>query len=207
MSDAAVDALVGTDKHVTDALGDAAIDFIGRHKEQPFFTFISEFAVHSPTGNVQARRDLLAKYQAKPARHQPGRSRPTPRSPRVSTSRWPAASTTSRQPLTRATPATIWPTTRWSSSPPTTGAVRTSAAYNGPLKGQKGELDEGGVRVPWIAWSQNPDLVRGGTTNSSVINGTDLYPTLAGLAGADQPAGVPFDGVRPARRYTPPAHG
>jgi arylsulfatase A-like enzyme len=67
-------------------------------------------------------------------------------------------------------------------------------AFNGPLKGQKGELDEGGVRVPWIVWSDNPRLVEGGSLNHSPVNGTDLYPTVADWAGARLPRGLPFDG-------------
>jgi len=48
--------------------------------------------------------------------------------------------------------------------------------------------------VPFIAWSGNPELVDGGRINSSRINGTDLYPTLAALARTDLPEGIPFDG-------------
>ena len=65
MSDAQLDALVGTDKHVTDAQTDAAIDFIDRSKDEPFFAFVSEFAPHFPVNDAQARSDLLAKYRAK----------------------------------------------------------------------------------------------------------------------------------------------
>jgi arylsulfatase A-like enzyme len=194
VSDAAIDALVGTDKHVTDALGDAAIDFIGRHKQQPFLTYFSEFAVHSPNGNAQARTDLLAKYQAKPAGEDPVKP--------------------SYAALTEGLDQSVDRVVRYLETTPdprnpghdladNTLVIFTSdnggredlGGYNGPLKGQKGELDEGGVRVPWIVWSQNPALVRSGTTNSSPINGTDLYPTLADYAGAELPAGVPFDGV------------
>ena len=35
---------------------------------------------------------------------------------------------------------------------------------------------------------REPDLVRGGTTNDTPINGTDLYPTLAALARTTPPA-------------------
>ncbi|MGH3476837.1 MAG: sulfatase-like hydrolase/transferase [Nocardioidaceae bacterium] len=70
-----------------------------------------------------------------------------------------------------------------------------AGAYNKPLKGMKSELDEGGVRVPFIAWSPNPDLVAGDRVVSSPINSTDFYPTLADLGGASLPNGVPFDGT------------
>jgi len=70
-----------------------------------------------------------------------------------------------------------------------------AGAYNGPLREDKGFKYEGGVRVPWIVWSGSPDLVRGGgLANDTIINSTDLYPTLAAYAKAPLPAGVQFDG-------------
>lgn len=86
------------------------------------------------------------------------------------------------------------------------GGLTDLGGFNGPLKGQKGELDEGGVRVPWIVWSKNKRLVRGGTTDSSPINGTDLYPTLADYAGAKLQRGVPFDGTSLRDAYATGAH-
>jgi arylsulfatase A-like enzyme len=45
-------------------------------------------------------------------------------------------------------------------------------------------------------WSANADLVRGGgRVNDTIINSTDLYPTLASYARAPLPAGVPLDGT------------
>ena len=71
-----------------------------------------------------------------------------------------------------------------------------AGADNGPLREDKGFKYEGGVRVPWIVWSANADLVRGGgRVNDTIINSTDLYPTLASYAQAALPSGVPFDGI------------
>src|SRR5690606_6971582 len=59
---------------------------------------------------------------------------------------------------------------------------------NGPLRGYKGNLTEGGVRVPFIArW---PGRIAAGTTSDATIYFPDVLPTLAALAGADLPAGV-----------------
>ncbi|UMG91885.1 sulfatase-like hydrolase/transferase [Nocardioides sp. TF02-7] len=65
VGDAQLDALVGTDKHVTDAQTDATLDFIERRKDDPFFLWVSHFAPHFPVNDAQARPDLLAKYRAK----------------------------------------------------------------------------------------------------------------------------------------------
>ncbi len=62
---------------------------------------------------------------------------------------------------------------------------------NGPLRGQKGDLFEGGHRVPFIAsW---PGKIRAGETGE-VGHSTDLFPTFAALAGISL-EGLEFDGV------------
>ena len=62
---------------------------------------------------------------------------------------------------------------------------------NGPLRGVKRELYEGGIRVPLIArW---PHQIPPGTTSDQVIAFWDMLPTFAEMAGADAPDGV--DGI------------
>ena len=48
--------------YYTDKLTDAAIDFIERNKDRPFFVHLEHFAVHDP---IQGRKDLVEKYQKK----------------------------------------------------------------------------------------------------------------------------------------------
>lgn len=48
--------------YFTDKLTDAALDFIERHRDQPFFVHMEHFAVHDP---IQGRRDLVQKYREK----------------------------------------------------------------------------------------------------------------------------------------------
>jgi len=198
VSQAQLDALVGTDKHVTDAQTDAALDFIDRSKDEPFFAFVSEFAPHFPVNDAQARPDLLAKYRAKAAGQSPAKpsygaltegvdqsvarivdyleETPDPRN--------------GGRPLADNT-LVIFTSDNGGEEDPV-----NSGAWNGPLREDKGQMYEGGVRVPWIVWSENPALVRGGgRTNETIVNSTDLYTTLASYAQADLPAGVPLDGI------------
>ncbi|MGB0578374.1 MAG: sulfatase [Limisphaerales bacterium] len=46
--------------YYTDKLTDAALDFIERNKDRPFFVHMEHFAVHDP---IQGRKDLVQKYQ------------------------------------------------------------------------------------------------------------------------------------------------
>ena len=64
---------------------------------------------------------------------------------------------------------------------------------NTPLRGGKGMLYEGGIRVPYIfRW---PGRIPAGTVCDEPINTVDLYPTLLEVAGAAPPPGYPLDGV------------
>ncbi|MGP3970483.1 arylsulfatase [Streptomyces sp. 6N223] len=65
---------------------------------------------------------------------------------------------------------------------------------NGPLRGYKRNLYEGGIRVPLIAW--RPGAIAPGTVSDRVTPLTDVMPTLAALAGASAPG--PLDGVSAA---------
>ena len=189
---AAIDALVGTNKHISDALVDAAILFMNQEKAGSFFLQFNLYAVHSPVGNAQARSDLLNKYNNKP----PGtqdinesfgaliegmdqnvarlihylENTPDPNSPGKN--------------LDENTLVLFYSDN---------GGLQ-SQSNNGPLKGQKGELDEGGIRVPLIAWSGNPALVDAGTINATPVASIDFYKTFAALSGAGDPDRVTLDG-------------
>jgi len=64
---------------------------------------------------------------------------------------------------------------------------------NAPFQGQKGDLFEGGHRVPGIAnW---PGHVPAGATTGATVLTMDLLPTFLSLARAERPAGLEFDGL------------
>ena len=61
----------------------------------------------------------------------------------------------------------------------------------GGLRGLKGSVYEGGIRVPFIArW---PGMIEPGTTSDHISAFWDMMPTFAELAGAEYPDGI--DGV------------
>lgn len=67
-----------------------------------------------------------------------------------------------------------------------------SLGSNGPLRGQKGTLYEGGVRSPAVvSW---PGQLQAGGTVSEPLHIVDLYPTLLRLAGANLKQDKPLDG-------------
>lgn len=67
-----------------------------------------------------------------------------------------------------------------------------TGARNGPLRGGKSTLWEGGVRVPFLA--RFPGRIPRRTVRDDLATSLEILPTLAGLAGAPLPAGVKLDG-------------
>jgi len=67
---------------------------------------------------------------------------------------------------------------------------------NGPLRGLKGSIYEGGIRVPMVvSW---PGKIPTGSTNTVVSGFQDLLPTLVELAGGTPPAGIDGISILPA---------
>ncbi len=62
---------------------------------------------------------------------------------------------------------------------------------NGPLRGQKTEVYEGGHRVPFIAWW--PGKIKPGVSDELVMT-MDMFPTFAELAKAELPPPLLLDG-------------
>jgi hypothetical protein len=64
--------------------------------------------------------------------------------------------------------------------------------WNGGMKGRKGTLDEGGLRVPFlIRW---PGQIRAGLRVDRIAGAIDVMPTLTSLAGVRSRAAKPLDG-------------
>ena len=59
---------------------------------------------------------------------------------------------------------------------------------NGPLRGIKRDLYEGGIRVPMLVWG--PGRVPAGRTSDHVWAAWDVLPTLADLAGTSAPSDI-----------------
>ena len=78
------------------------------------------------------------------------------------------------------------------------GANNTVYDANGGLRGNKGSIHEGGIRVPLIMrW---PKKIQAGSSSDQVVDVTDLLPTFCELSGAEVPLGI--DGVSIAPTLT-----
>jgi arylsulfatase A-like enzyme len=74
----------------------------------------------------------------------------------------------------------------------TRGNDRELATTNRPLRAGKGNLYEGGIRVPlFIKW---PGVIKGGKETNAVVQGIDHLPTLVEIGGGSIPTQQILDG-------------
>ena len=166
-------------EYLTDRLTDEAISFIDQNKDQPFFLYLTHYAVHTP---IQAKADIEAKYEHKTP--DGGQDNPTYAAMIESTDQ------SVGRVLNRLDTLGLTDNTVVIFYSDNGGAVQ--ATSNEPLRGYKGMLYEGGIRVPLaVKWSAK---IAPGRTDATPVIGTDLYPTLLEITGAAAPAHA-MDGV------------
>jgi arylsulfatase A-like enzyme len=178
--------------YLADFLTEKAVDFIRRHKDRPFFLYLPHFGVHSP---YQAKKELIERFQAKPpagGHHNPVYAAMIAS---VDESVGRILALLQELKLDERTLVVFSSDNGGVGGYARAGIRRagTGTTDNAPLRGGKGMLYEGGVRVPYIfRW---PGQIQSGTTCSEPINSVDLYPTLLEVAGARAPANYPLDGL------------
>jgi arylsulfatase A-like enzyme len=175
------------DEYLADFLTDHAVDFIKRHKAEPFFLYLPHFGVHSPH---QAKEEMIARFRDKPkagSREKGGHFDPTYAAMIASVDESVGRVVTTLQELGldkntlvifSSDNGGVGGYERW-------GINGGSITDNAPLHGGKGMLYEGGIRVPYIfSW---PGVIPAGKICDEPINSVDLYPTLLELTGAASP--------------------
>ena len=176
--------------YLADFLTDKSVDYIDRHQDKPFFLYLSHFGVHSP---YQAKDDLIAKFKPKPGVG--GHNDPIYAAmiASVDESVGRVVKALDEHGLGENTLVIFS-----SDNGGVGGAVREGikardVTDNAPLRGGKGMLYEGGIRVPYIfRWT---GTTAPGTTSDEPITSVDLYPTLVDLAGGKLPTEQAIDGV------------
>lgn len=176
--------------YLADFLTDKATDFIRRHAQEPFFLCLHHFAVHSPH---EAKPDLIRKFEPKPpvgGHHSPVYAAMIAS---VDESVGRVLATLKELGLEEKTLVIFTSDNGGVGGYERLGIAGGSITDNAPLRGGKGMLYEGGIRVPYIfRWA---GTIPAGRVCSVPIHGVDLYPTLLELASSPPPADHPLDGV------------
>lgn len=165
--------------YVTDLINRYAVDFIERHKEQPFCLYVPHLSIHNP---VQMRGDEVRRSEAEGWT----RWRPANEEERIAKYRGMVLpidegvglirETLVRLGLDRNTLVLFFSDN---------GASSDFPSGSSHYRGNKGSVYEGGHKVPFIAcW---PGRIRSGTQNAAPTITLDVMPTLLSLAGVASP--------------------
>ncbi|MGC4033216.1 MAG: sulfatase [Tepidisphaeraceae bacterium] len=187
-------------EYLADFLTDKAVDFIDRHKDQPFFLYVPHYGVHAPH---VAKQELVARFKDKPAvggHHDPVYAAMIAS---VDESVGRIVAKLDELKLSDNTLVIFSSDNGGVGGYAREGLGKPGITDNSPLRGGKGMLYEGGIRVPYIfRW---PGHVAEGGVNESPIQGIDFYPTLLELAGVKKPENYPIDGTSYAPQLLTPA--
>jgi len=167
-------------EYLTDRLTDEALKFIEANRSRPFFLYLPHYAVHTP---LQAKKALTEKYARKAPHNGQGNPKYAAMIESLDAGVGRIMDKLDELSLTNNTVVVFFSDN---------GGVKgiTSQA---PLRGGKGMLYEGGVRVPLVVvrW---PGVVAPGRQCGEPVMGIDFYPTLLEIAGAAKPDGQILDG-------------
>jgi len=190
--------------YLADFLTDKAVDFITRHKDEPFFLYLPHFGVHSPH---HAKADLIEKFKPKPGVG--GHKSPIYAAMIASVDESVGRVMKTLDDLKLADNTVIIFTSdnggvggygrtdglirepgKEGKSKNAKGADEDGGGItdNAPLRSGKGSLYEGGTREPFIVrW---PGVTKPGSTCDIPTVHVDIFPTFLELTGAPKPRQV-----------------
>ena len=160
-------------RYAPDALTNASLKWMASMRECPFFLYLAFHDVHAPFNH---KPELLAKYKARAGVHDP------------------AYAATVEAMDTNV--GRVLEALRQAGLSQNTYVIFTSdnggtRQYVAPLRGGKGTLYQGGLRVPAIL--RGPGIPSGQHSPVAALS-MDWYPTVLDLAGVQAPEGIPLDG-------------
>jgi len=166
-------------EYLTDAFGREAVAFIERHRTEPFFLYLAFNAVHSP---LEASDKYLERFA-----HISDENR------RIHAGMLSAMDDAVGAVLAKLREAGIEKDSLVFFISDNGGPTRQTTSRNDPLRGYKGQVYEGGIRVPFLV--QWKGRIPAGKVYEHPVISLDILPTALAAAGADLPKDVKLDGV------------
>ena len=168
-------------EYLTDRLNLEALEFIERHREQPFFLYLAHYAPHT---QLKAKPEKLKKFAAKPGA---GKKKNNPELAAMLESIDDGVG----QILSKLDELKLAENTVVIFNSDNGG--ERSVTENFPLHGGKSFLYEGGLRVPCIIrW---PGKIKPGSVCDEPVITQDFYPTLMEIAGVKPDRKQILDGL------------
>jgi arylsulfatase A-like enzyme len=165
---------------LSDRLTDEALTFIEQQRGGPFFVYLADHAIHAP---YDPEPELRAKYEQKAGAAGDRRDDP--------------AQAATIEAVDRNVGRIVERLAKLGLADDTlvifTSDNGGTSQHTPPLKGGKGELYEGGVRVPLVV--AGAGVAKPGTTCDVPVASVDFYPTLLELTGGKPIVGQTLDGV------------
>lgn len=180
------------DQHQVGEITANAIEFIRENKTKPFVICVSHTAVHAPS---LAREDLIRKYKTKLIKTGIDDVHPTyaAMAAMVDESLGMLLDELKVLGLSENTVVVLYSDNGGLIGDMYLGIPEPMATNMAPLRGQKGSLYEGGIRVPLIVkW---PGKVKPSTVSNEMVNSYDLFSTFVELGGGKIPATQQTDGI------------
>ena len=184
------DQLIEEKGHVTDLLTNDAVRFIKEKKETPYFLYVAYTAVHTPF-------DEPAKWLDRVKNSEPERRQYVACLEHMDNSIGQIVDAIKEEGQAENTLILFFSDNGGtngddSSRYPNTKTKGKIKGLNEPLRGWKGEVYEGGIRVPALAyWPGELEPRKVGT----ITHVTDLMPTICGLAGYKPNKNLKWDGI------------
>ncbi len=166
--------------YLSDRLTDELLKFVDENRKHPFFAYYADHAVHAPWN---PKPDLKAKYERKSAANPDRRDNPD------YAATVEAVDQNVGRIMQHLTKLNLIENTLVIFTSDNGGTQQ----FTPPLRGGKGELYEGGIRIPLVV--TGPGVKNPGSTCDAPVSSIDLYPTLIELAGIRAPKQHTLDGV------------
>ena len=166
--------------YLSDRLTDELLKFVDENRKHPFFAYYADHAVHAPWN---PKPDLKAKYERKAAANPDRRDNPD------YAATVEAVDQNVGRIMQHLTKLNLIENTLVIFTSDNGGTQQ----FTPPLRGGKGELYEGGIRIPLVV--TGPGVKNPGSTCDAPVSSIDLYPTLIELADIRAPKEHTLDGV------------
>ena len=178
-------------EYLTDYLTDRGLEFIEANRQRPFFLYQTYHSVHTP---IQAKKEYQDKYQRKPApvgsKHHHAAYAGMVQSLDENCGR--ILDRLDKLGIAENTVVFFMSDNGGVGGYRDAGIGDIEITNNAPLRGGKGMLYEGGVRVPMIVrW---PGIVKPGSTCHEPVITLDFYPTFLKIAGVQGDPNYVLDG-------------
>ena len=178
--------------HIDDVITAEAIEFLEANRDQPFFLNLWFYSVHAP---FEAKQHLVEKYRAKAkAKADPDNLQTNPvmggMIETLDDNVGRVLDTLRRLGLVENT-VIIFTSDNGGNEYNFVEGVE--ATNNAPLRNGKGNIYDGGHRVPLIAsW---PGKISEGANSDAIVTSVDYFPTILEVIGQPQPQGQTCDGM------------